>query len=339
MIGKKGKPTGSVVDRYRYPAAGDGDRRRRQSSQLRTRTIRRGRRGRPRDSQRSTCRKGPTRAEMHPSAVFAFKSHVSSEAMEEARSRASVRVVAAADGRYGAARALFLRRRRAFARAFRPNRTSEADVGIRGRVIVGELDRDRARDSGAAGRGKDILWCADDLRARAAGEESRHHRDEPQGHPNSSRRRRKGGGRDRAPPCVWLTRPATAPMKTDDTSRVKSLSATTPSATRGIAVRRGQCRRRHGVALGATGIRVGGRRAVRRRGRTDVARQRHRRVAGREQRRAAGRSAAARAAAKGKSSRRRRCVGAGAHARRQPDDFAGPRNLSSGDVAAVAGDL
>jgi uncharacterized protein len=104
VISKRtGKPTKSVVDRYRYPVqemeidAGDEvwllDKKRFGKAVAVDRiqlTI--------------DVEKGPLRAELHPSAMFAF-SHVSSEAMDGALSRIGESVAAGGDA-YGAARAL-----------------------------------------------------------------------------------------------------------------------------------------------------------------------------------------------------------------------------------------
>ena len=80
-----------------------------------------------------------------------------------------------------------------------------------------------------------------------------------------------------------------------------------------------------------------GRRPVRRRGGPDLAGQRARDVAGDRQPRAARRPAAARSAATGNASARRRALGAGPRARRRGDDPAGSRAVPRADLAAAPG--
>ena len=80
-------------------------------------------------------------------------------------------------------------------------------------------------------------------------------------------------------------------------------------------------------------------RAVRGRSRPDVAGERARRLGRGRQPGAARRSAAARTAAEGQPSRRRRRLRAGARARRRRDDAAGPRPLPADHVAASPRDL
>ena len=103
VIGKKGRPTRSVVDRYRYPAQemeiDPGDEVKVQDRETFGKVV-----AVDRINLTIDIKKGPKCAEIHPSAMFAF-SHVSSEAMEGALMRIG-ESVAATDGRYGAARAL-----------------------------------------------------------------------------------------------------------------------------------------------------------------------------------------------------------------------------------------
>jgi uncharacterized protein len=103
VVGKKGRATGSVIDRYRYPAQemeiDPGAEVKVQNKETLGDVI-----AVDRINLTIDIKKGPKRAETHPSAVFAF-SHVSSDAMESAIMRIAERVAAAEDG-YGAARGL-----------------------------------------------------------------------------------------------------------------------------------------------------------------------------------------------------------------------------------------
>jgi uncharacterized protein len=100
---KTGKPTKSVIDRYKYPAQemeidpGDEVRLQDQSPFGTVVAV-------DRINLTIDVEKGPSRAEIHPSAMFAF-SHISSEPMENALSRIGESVAAGRD-EYGAARAL-----------------------------------------------------------------------------------------------------------------------------------------------------------------------------------------------------------------------------------------
>ena len=132
--------------------------------------------------------------------------------------------------------------------------------------------RQRARDPGPARNRQDLHRRAHHLRARACGSQGRRHRGQPQGDRQRARSGREAGARAGArrahrPPRRRRVRQASgASTRTEDYEAIRARSHGRPH-------RRG---RRHGVVLGAAGIRAERRRADRRRGRADVARQRAR---------------------------------------------------------------
>jgi uncharacterized protein len=131
-------------------------------------------------------RKGPKRAESHPTAVFAF-THVPSDAMEGALIRIGESVVAG-DGHYGAAHTLLSvapprLRSGSFVKA---GGETEVEFAVR---VGGELDQTVLAIQGPPGRGENVLWREDDLLAGARGKKGRDRGDGSQGHPQSSRRR------------------------------------------------------------------------------------------------------------------------------------------------------
>ena len=150
VIGKKGKPTRSVIDRYSFPEQecdiDRGDELKRQN-----------RRGfgvvEDIDRTRRTIdvRKGPSMVDVHPSSVFAF-THVSSDVIEDALHRIGDDV-ASSSGGFGAARALLGRDRpRLRQMEFRQNSgEAELDFAIR---IAGNLDATVLPIQGPPGAGK-----------------------------------------------------------------------------------------------------------------------------------------------------------------------------------------
>ncbi len=152
--GKRGNLTGSVIDRYRYPAQ-EMEIEARDELWLQDRKKFGDVVAVDRANLTIDVKKGPKRAEVHPSAMFAFK-HVSSDAMENALCRIG-ESVASGDGDYGAARACL---------AAEPPRTgsgdfiarhgeSAVDFAVR---IAGELDRSFLAIQGPPGSGK--TFCA-----------------------------------------------------------------------------------------------------------------------------------------------------------------------------------
>lgn len=112
VISKKTKrPTGSVIDRYRYPAQemeiDPGDEVQLQGPKPFGKIV-----AVDRSHLTIDVKKGPTCAEIHPSAMFAF-SHISSDPMEGALLRIGESVAAGSDA-YGAARALLAAERPRF---------------------------------------------------------------------------------------------------------------------------------------------------------------------------------------------------------------------------------
>jgi predicted RecB family nuclease len=107
VMSKNGRPTGSVIDRYTYPAQemeiDRGDDVMVQDKVKLGNVV-----GVDRAARTIDIRKGPSRAELHPSAVFAF-TFISSDAMEKSLARIAERVASGADG-YGSARTLLAAR-------------------------------------------------------------------------------------------------------------------------------------------------------------------------------------------------------------------------------------
>jgi uncharacterized protein len=150
VIGKKGKPTRSVVDRYRYPPQEvEIDRKAELHTQDKNKfgdVVAIDRVNRTIDVQ-----KGPSRAEVHPSAVFAFK-FFSNEEMEEAIARIGDQSAEGSHA-YGAARALLAGdaprlRSGVFSK---PNNEAASDFAVR---IVGDLDETVLAIQGPPGAGK-----------------------------------------------------------------------------------------------------------------------------------------------------------------------------------------
>jgi len=151
VISKKtGKPTKSVVDRYCYPAQeaeidpGDGVWLQDQRAFGKIVAV---------DRAKLTIdvEKGPSRADVHPSAMFAF-SHVSSEAMEDALLRIGDSV-AAGEGAYRVARALLAAAPPRLVSGNFDKRADEsaADFAVR---AGGELDNTVLAIQGPPGSGK-----------------------------------------------------------------------------------------------------------------------------------------------------------------------------------------
>jgi len=150
VLGKKGKPTKSVIDRYSFPEqecdldAGDEVKLQDQRGFGTVVAIDRARRT-------IDVRKGPKIAEVHPRSMFAF-AHVKSDVMEDALLRVG-ESVASGDSGFGAARALLSRhapRLRDAAFGPRPGET-ELDFAVR---ISGDLDSTVLPIQGPPGAGK-----------------------------------------------------------------------------------------------------------------------------------------------------------------------------------------
>ncbi|MEP6491839.1 MAG: TM0106 family RecB-like putative nuclease [bacterium] len=147
---KTGKPTKSVIDRYRYPAQemeiDPGDEVRLQDQTKFADVVAVDRAGLTIDVE-----KGPSRAATHPSAMFAF-SYVSSEAMETALFRIG-EAIASDGGGFGAARTLLSAEPpRLRTHPFGKRATeSEVDFAVR---IGGDLDETVLAIQGPPGSGK-----------------------------------------------------------------------------------------------------------------------------------------------------------------------------------------
>ena len=194
VIGKKGKPTQIRGRSISLSTAGDGDRQ--QSDELHIKT--RSRFGEvvavDRVSATIDVEKGPSRADVHPSAVFAFK------LISERRDgrTPSLRIgEAVAEG----LRTRTAPRARCFVRELPASRVRRAslrrtakrrvDFAVR---VAGDLDGHRARHPGTARRGQDVLRRAHDLRARSRrGSESAITATSHKVIRNLARRRREGG--------------------------------------------------------------------------------------------------------------------------------------------------
>ena len=150
VIGKTGKPTRSVIDRYRYPAqemeVDRGDKVKLQDKSAFGTIVMVDRANRAIDVE-----KGPSRADIHPSAMFAH-SYVPSDAMEAAIFRIG-ESVAAGDARYAAARSLLAAEPPRLASSPFVAAESEAAVDFAQRVI-GQLDRTVLAIQGPPGSGK-----------------------------------------------------------------------------------------------------------------------------------------------------------------------------------------
>ena len=134
-------------------------------------------------------------ASVHPDAVFAHDL-VGTDVMSDALYRIGEYVAAhgmTGAGRFRAARDVLLRRppRLGDEPLHRPG---ESAVDVGGPYRAGARGR-RAGDPGTARRGKDLHRRADDLRTRAGRQACRHHREQPQGHPQPARRRGRGSRR------------------------------------------------------------------------------------------------------------------------------------------------
>jgi uncharacterized protein len=149
-IGKKGKPTRSIIDRYTFPEQEfdiDPDEGVKLQDHRAFGTVV------AVDRARRTVdvRKGPSVAEVHPPAMFAF-THVSSDVMEDALGRIGESVASGGDA-FGAARALLGRRapRLRTTEFSRRAGESELDFALR---ICGELDATVLPIQGPPGAGK-----------------------------------------------------------------------------------------------------------------------------------------------------------------------------------------
>ena len=313
-----GKPTGSVVDRYRYPPQ-EMEIRRGDELKLKDGRVRRGRGRRSQGAARSTSRRGPSAADVHPTAVFAHK-HIpptrsrtrstGSAKASPARARSSSdkgspqsagRPAAPGRERRGCAR-----------RAFAPRAgRSPRSISRCGSVV--DLDQHRARDPGPARLGKTFsgarMICALVAQGAKVGVTATSHkvirnlldavdeggtREADDRTPGAQERRcRRCAARIRSPTCARTRR------RWPRCSRGRpTCSAARPGSGRGRSSRarwtscsstkRGRCRWPTSLAASAAAA----------------------------QHRAARRSAAARPAAEGQPSRRRRRVGARAHPRR-----------------------
>jgi len=150
VIGKKGKPTRSVIDRYSFPEQEcdlDEDDEVKLQDQRGFGTIDRVDRAR----RTIDVRKGPKMADVHPRSMFAF-THVSSEVMEEALHRIGEKVASGSDG-FGAARALLGRHapRLRGARFGKDKSETELEFAVR---ISGQLDATVLAIQGPPGAGK-----------------------------------------------------------------------------------------------------------------------------------------------------------------------------------------
>ena len=333
---RTGKPTGSVIDRYRYPP---------QEMEIRDEDelkLKDGKKyadvcGVDRKAMTIDIRKGTSKADLHASAAFAHN-HVNTGVLEEAIERIADQVAedgrVSADGGHAnplAGPLLMAAKPRLRGGAVRDEARRESRR-LR-RPVGGRPRSHRARHPGAAGVGEDLHRGPDDLRAHRAGTHGRHHRHRPQGHPQPPRGGGEGGGqvrRDRPPrPEDRRRRCRRARLRHHDPRRQRR-------STGRARVRHRERARRHGLALGAAGVRARGRRPLRGRSGTDGPRQRARGVGCGGQHRPARRSAAAGPAAEGEPSRRRRGVRAGARPGRAAHHSPGPRHLPARDLAARA---
>ena len=140
----------SVIDRYRYPLqemeidAGDEVRLQDQKTLGEVVAV-------DRINRTIDIRKGPSRAEIHPSAVFAF-TYVSSDAMEKALFRLGERVAAGSPGDGAARDLLGAKAPRLVSDAFVPRSAESAvDFAVR---IGGDLDETLVAIQGPPGSGK-----------------------------------------------------------------------------------------------------------------------------------------------------------------------------------------
>ena len=179
-LSKKGKPTGTVTDRYGYPAQemeiddGDGVHLDRQStaayltSRGKPTTDAEGREAKPirigevvavdRAARTIDIQKGPACAALHPEALFAF-TFISAKPMEESLMRVGEAIANGAVG-YDAARAL-LERHRPRLRASAFGAEVGADLTSYARRIAGELDRTVLPIQGPPGAGK--TYCGAEM--------------------------------------------------------------------------------------------------------------------------------------------------------------------------------
>ena len=172
---KTGKPTGSVVDRYRYPVQ----------------EVEIGRKGdlsmpggegigqlvaHDRTARTIDIRKGPQKATVHPSAVFEC-TVISTKVQQEALLRFSEDP----DARSCGADLLFRRKPRLRAGDFVPAGRDEARTDFAVRLAT-DLDAHDAGHSGPTWLRQDIRGRANDPRPGPRRQESGRHRRQPQGH-------------------------------------------------------------------------------------------------------------------------------------------------------------
>ena len=183
---RRGKPTGSVVDRYRYPPQEmeirGGDEVKLTDGAKFGEVVQADRNARTLD-----VRKGTKHADTHPTALFAH-SHVPTEVLEDAIFRAGELIANGADA------PLVQRLLRADPPTLRtgPFAASETESAVEFAVrIANDLDNTVLAIQGPPGAGKTFTGAPDDLRARRAGKACRRHRDEPQGHSEPAGRGRQ----------------------------------------------------------------------------------------------------------------------------------------------------
>jgi uncharacterized protein len=188
VIGKKGKPTRSVIDRYSFPEQEcdlDEDDEVKLQDQRGFGTIDRVDRAR----RTIDVRKGPKMADVHPRSMFAF-THVSSEVMEEALHRIGEKVASGSDG-FGAARALLGRHapRLRGAQFGKDKSETELEFAVR---ISGQLDATVLAIQGPPGAGKTHcgarMICALVKAGRRVGITG----EQPQGDPAPTRKNGRG---------------------------------------------------------------------------------------------------------------------------------------------------
>ena len=333
---KTGRPTGSVIDRYRYPVQ-DVEIRRKGKVKLQD--------GRPfgevaaldREHRLVDIRKGPERAAIHPSCVFSA-SVVPTEGPQRSVMRAASAI---ADGVAGCAADLLNRRAPRLRSQPFVQRPDESTVGFAERIVT-DLDDTALAIQGPPGAGKTYLGARMICRLVAAGRRV--------GVTAASHKVIRNLLDAVMREAVGLGVSVKAAHKVSDESAADEHAAQRRcGGDQGIRRERGsaggprrrrrQRSRRDRVALGAAGRAAVRGRAVRGRSGADVPGQRARRHAVRRQPGAPRRSAAAGAAAEGQSPGRRRRLGTRVPARWAPDHAAGAWIVSAGDVAAGAVDL
>ena len=330
---KSGQPTGSVIDRYRYPPQDcdidEGDVLKLRDGRTFGSVV-----GVDRVTRHLDVRKGPAVAAEHPSSAFVHD-QVSPGAPAAALLRlgeavASGGCAAAAPG--GGGRDLLPMSGADLADVDRGS--SGVGIGSRGAAHHPERRHVAAHSRPARVR-QDVHRRADDLRAafgtgKRVGVTATSHK---------VIRNLLETVRDEAAKKGQRIRLGHKVRDDDDETDagIEAVPRQCRCGRRGDRDRRRA--RRHRLALGAREVRGRGRRPVRRRSRPDVARQHAGRLPGRAQPGAARRSAAARATAEGQPSGRRRRVGARPRAGWAPDDAGGSRAVPADHLAPRTGDL